>query len=119
VTGVSVNDQFANGGGAIAQPVPAGPIGGGKFVNGGAAVPAFQAVQARDTFWPRAAVAWLVLSFILILLSVNLVSPTRRWHRPRLRGRSGNRAAAAVVSEATPEQPPASGRRVPPDGDDA
>jgi ABC-type transport system involved in multi-copper enzyme maturation permease subunit len=36
----------------------------------------------RDTFWPRSVAAWLVLSMILILASVQLVSPTRRW-RPR------------------------------------
>jgi ABC-2 type transport system permease protein len=37
----------------------------------------------RDAYWPRSALAWLVLSIVLVLLSVNLVSPTRRW-RPRL-----------------------------------
>jgi ABC-2 type transport system permease protein len=39
----------------------------------------------RDTFWPKSAVSWLVLSVILILASVQLVTPTRRW-RPRLPG---------------------------------
>jgi ABC-type transport system involved in multi-copper enzyme maturation permease subunit len=39
----------------------------------------------RDTFWPRSVVAWLVLSSILILASVQLVSPTRRWRPGNLR----------------------------------
>ena len=36
----------------------------------------------RDTFWPRSVVAWLALSAVLILASVQLVSPTRRWRLP-------------------------------------
>jgi ABC-type transport system involved in multi-copper enzyme maturation permease subunit len=36
----------------------------------------------RNTFWPRSVAAWIVLSTVLILISVQLVSPTRRW-RPR------------------------------------
>ena len=48
----------------------------------------------RDAYWPRSALAWLALSIILVLLSVNLVSPTRRW-RPRLgRGRGAQASAA-------------------------
>ena len=38
----------------------------------------------RDSYWPRAAIAMTVTSVILIVLSVQLVSPTRRW---RIRGR--------------------------------
>ncbi len=40
----------------------------------------------RDRFWPKSVAAWLVLSVILILASVQLVTPTRRWRpgRPRL-----------------------------------
>jgi ABC-type transport system involved in multi-copper enzyme maturation permease subunit len=33
----------------------------------------------RDTFWPRSLRAWAVLSIVLILASIQLVSPTRRW----------------------------------------
>ena len=33
----------------------------------------------RDTFWPRSLRAWAILSAVLILASVQLVSPTRRW----------------------------------------
>jgi ABC-type transport system involved in multi-copper enzyme maturation permease subunit len=43
----------------------------------------------RDTFWPRSVVAWIVLSTVLILASVQLVSPTRRWRLPFLRRPSG------------------------------
>jgi ABC-type transport system involved in multi-copper enzyme maturation permease subunit len=127
VSGTASSDPTFNGGGAIVAPMqmPAGPMGGGKFVGGGGAgfavaqPPAVQPVQVRDTFWPRAAIAWLVLSLILILLAVNLVSPTRRWHRPRLLRGSGNRATPVFVSWAAPESPPASGPPVAPDGDDA
>jgi ABC-type transport system involved in multi-copper enzyme maturation permease subunit len=45
----------------------------------------------RDGFWPRSVAAWLVLSAVLITLSVQLVSPTRRW-RPNVRGRAPRRS---------------------------
>jgi ABC-type transport system involved in multi-copper enzyme maturation permease subunit len=45
-----------------------------------APAPAVQAFGIkRDAFWPRSVAAWLVLSAILIVASVQLVSPTRRW----------------------------------------
>jgi len=38
----------------------------------------------RDSYWPRAAGAMAIVSLVLIVLSVQLVSPTRRWRiRPR------------------------------------
>ena len=43
---------------------------------------------ARDSYWPRALTAMGIASLILIVLSVQLVSPTRRWRllpRPRRR----------------------------------
>jgi ABC-2 type transport system permease protein len=44
---------------------------------------------ARDSFWPRSVAAWVILSVVLVVLSVQLVSPTRRWRfrlpRPRRR----------------------------------
>ena len=99
-------DQTANVGGAVAGPVP---IKGGVGVNGGVvqvgpqpavAQPAVaQAGPARDSFWPRAAAAWLVLSIVLIVISVNLVSPTRRWHRPRRRRRGGSPTDDPGVSD--------------------
>ena len=39
----------------------------------------------RDTFWPRSVAAWIVLSTVLIIASVQLVSPTRRWRPSFLR----------------------------------
>ncbi|MCI0344161.1 MAG: ABC transporter permease [Chloroflexi bacterium] len=39
----------------------------------------------RDTFWPKSVASWLVIAVIFTLLSVQLVTPTRRW-RPRLPG---------------------------------
>ncbi len=43
----------------------------------------------RDSYWPRSLAAMGGLSVLLIILSVQLVSPTRRWrfHLPRLRRR--------------------------------
>jgi len=91
-------------GGAIARPVPApGMVGGGpvKVLQPDGSVVIQDAPPAnigpdgvavgndqplaplRDVYWPRSAAAWLILSTLLVLLSVNLVSPTRRW-RPRL-----------------------------------
>ena len=39
----------------------------------------------RDRFWPRAVVSYLALALVLTIVSVQLVSPTRRW-RPHLPG---------------------------------
>jgi hypothetical protein len=43
----------------------------------------------RDSFWPRSLIAMAIASVLLIVLSVQLVSPTRRWRlrlpRPRRR----------------------------------
>ena len=95
VTGRTPAEQvFAGGTGGVVVPVPVPGIddssGGGK-----AAAPiidqgSFQTTTTRDGFWPQSAVAWLVLGAIAVLLSVQLVSPTRRWRllrRPRGRQR--------------------------------
>jgi ABC-type transport system involved in multi-copper enzyme maturation permease subunit len=106
-----------NGGVVVAQPAPVKVLPDGTMVmpdgtiilpdgstKGGAVnvVPQPLAVAVndptaggivRDAYWPRSALAWLVLSIVLVLLSVNLVSPTRRW-RPRLRRGRGAQAAA-------------------------
>jgi ABC-type transport system involved in multi-copper enzyme maturation permease subunit len=37
----------------------------------------------RDALWPQFARAWILLSIVLVVLSVQLVSPTRRWRLPR------------------------------------
>ena len=34
---------------------------------------------ARDELWPKSVVTWLILSVVFLLLSVQAVSPTRRW----------------------------------------
>jgi ABC-2 type transport system permease protein len=83
--------------GNAAPAVPAGPaVIQGVVVDGkGVAVDQFgrpldaapgQAFgPARDRIWPRAVATWLVLSAVFLTLSVQLVSPTRRWRlrRPR------------------------------------
>jgi hypothetical protein len=48
---------------------------------------------ARDTYWPRAVAAMLVAALVLVILSVQMVSPTRRWRRPRRRPRPAGGAA--------------------------
>jgi ABC-type transport system involved in multi-copper enzyme maturation permease subunit len=126
-----------NANGGVIAPVPAGavkvlPDGSmvmpdGTIVSGGGVsqAPAVapdvvfdpNAGIVRDTYWPRSAAAWLVVSIILVLLSVNLVSPTRRW-RPHLRGRgrrptpaaslpAGSADADRVADEVTLEPVPA------------
>jgi ABC-type transport system involved in multi-copper enzyme maturation permease subunit len=45
---------------------------------------------ARDAFWPRSVVSWLVLSVVFIALSIQLVSPTRRWRLGLRRGSRRN-----------------------------
>ena len=42
----------------------------------------------RDALWPKTVATWLILSVVFLLLSVQAVSPTRRWHLRR-----GKRAA--------------------------
>jgi ABC-type transport system involved in multi-copper enzyme maturation permease subunit len=103
------NGAGANfGGGAVAGPAPAQIVKGGVIVNGGgvlapvpvpvAAAPGAAFGVAHDTFWPHAALAWLVVSFVLIVASVQLVSPTRRW-RPGWPFRRRRATAAAAVSD--------------------
>jgi ABC-type transport system involved in multi-copper enzyme maturation permease subunit len=92
------NGMIFQGGGAVPAPMPLIDPG---FAREGVAidvapgiVPADQAPfgLARDAFWPKSVVAWLVVSVVLLLLTVQFVSPTRRW---RLRGR--RREAATVT----------------------
>lgn len=119
---VLVNGAGANfGGGAVAGPAPAQIVKGGVIVNGGGVlapvpVPVAAAPDAafgviHDTFWPHAALAWLVVSFVLIVASVQLVSPTRRWRLGRPFRRVRATAAAAVSDPATvPGADPGIGR---------
>jgi ABC-type transport system involved in multi-copper enzyme maturation permease subunit len=75
------------------QPAPG--FGGG-FVKPGIDVAPAPTIQAfgikRDAFWPRSMAAWLILSAILIFISVQLVSPTRRLLPGRVRRRVLRRA---------------------------
>lgn len=81
--------------GSEPQPMPAIDVAlarGGPVVNPGIAPNDVIAVQqfgvSRNAFWPRSVAAWLVLSVVLIFLSVQLVSPTRRWRVWRRRRRA-------------------------------
>lgn len=77
-------------GGGVVGPGGVVTFGTGVGVVGDASVAAdeaFAAGSTRDTFWPRTAVAWLLASVVLVLLSVQLVSPTRRWRFFRRRSR--------------------------------
>ena len=47
----------------------------------------------RDAVWPKSVATWLILSVIFLFLSIQLVSPTRRW-RPRLPRRTAKGVAA-------------------------
>jgi hypothetical protein len=82
--------------GAVTDRPPTGfgegrPVEPGVGVGGGGVFqpePQQFGVQ-RDGYWPRAMTAWIVLSVLLIVLSVQMVTPTRRWRlrlpRPRRR----------------------------------
>jgi hypothetical protein len=72
----------------VIQPVPQPGLGvdpgfGRGIVNDVVGPQPFGVV--RDSFWPKSAISWLVLSVVLLFASVQLVSPTRRWN-PRLPG---------------------------------
>ena len=56
---VNIDPGFAANPGVFADPQPFG--------------------VRRDTFWPRSLRAWAILSVLLVLASIQLVSPTRRW----------------------------------------
>jgi ABC-2 type transport system permease protein len=90
-----VSDKPVFGGVAPApQPVPAN-----GFAKAGAApdLRVAQVVQpfgvVRDSFWPKTALSWIVLSGVLVVASVQLVTPARRWHPgalvSRIRSRRG------------------------------
>lgn len=94
--GVIFTDPAVGGGGvAVPMPAPAFPIGNEKggvivvddMVGNIAVNDVAPFGVVRDTFWPRSVATWLVLSAVFLLLSVQLVSPTRRW-RPSLRRRA-------------------------------
>ena len=65
---------------------------GGANVNGVPLAPDVVAPLGvgRDTYWPRSVIAMVIASLLMIIGSVQLVSPTRRWRirRPHLRRRA-------------------------------
>jgi ABC-type transport system involved in multi-copper enzyme maturation permease subunit len=80
-------------GGSIVPTTAPGLVGGDVVVGGQPIAADVAPVQPfgirRDTFWPRSLAAWLALSAVLVLLSVQLVSPTRRWRIPFRRAPRG------------------------------
>ena len=84
--GVDFSGEVVGPGGVVNFGPGVGVVGDASV----AADEAFAAASTRDTFWPRSAAAWLLASVVLVLLSVQLVSPTRRWRffrrRPRGEG---------------------------------
>jgi ABC-2 type transport system permease protein len=96
---VSERPEFSGGVPSVEPVTQAGRAFGkparvvGDLIGIQPAVPAFGVV--RDNFWPKSAISWVVLSVILILASVQLVAPTRRWRLPRLRlGTAGRRGGS-------------------------
>jgi ABC-type transport system involved in multi-copper enzyme maturation permease subunit len=99
---VPTNDGviFTNGGNGVPMPAPMPAIPEKGFVEGNAVViddgviaeraPVNDVVDPtqpfgpqRDTLWTKSVASWLVLSVIFLFLSVQAVSPTRRWHLRR------------------------------------
>lgn len=86
---------FVGGGsGPIIAPIPVPDAKGGFILRGqgvanDVAVPPDVAPFGivRDGLWPRSVASWLALSVVFLLLSVQFVSPTRRWHLPWRRRR--------------------------------
>ena len=66
---------------AVGNDQVAGAVNGG-FVGPADVVPFG---VARDAFWPKSVATWLVLSVVFLVVAVQFVSPTRRWHLRRRR----------------------------------
>lgn len=95
--GVVFQDQ-----GLVGGPVPVPAVGKDFVVDGRGGVIAAVGNQVndvaafgvvRDTVWPKSVATWLILSVIFLFLSIQLVSPTRRW-RPHLPRRTPKGAVA-------------------------
>jgi hypothetical protein len=74
------------------RPIPAAIGRGGVAFDAGADVAANDVIDPaqvqpfdvqRDFLWPKSVATWLILSAVFLLLSVQAVSPTRRWHLRR------------------------------------
>jgi hypothetical protein len=116
--GVGVDDS----GGAVVNGVNAGEAKPGAAIdcafpdaNGNCIDPAAsgssQALSfgfPRDTFWPKSAIAFVVLGAVLTLLAAQLVSPTRRLRLPRFnRVRRGGGQTPPPPDNPTVEEPTA------------
>ena len=71
---------FTNGNVGLAEPGVAFDSNG-RAINDLAPGQPFGA--QRETLWPRSIITWLVLSIVFLALSVQSVSPTRRWRLRR------------------------------------
>ena len=78
----------------VPMPMPAFPGGKGNVIDNGVVAVEGDAgapnqVQPfevqRDALWPKSVVTWLILAVVFLFLSVQAVSPTRRWHIRRRR----------------------------------
>ncbi len=85
---------------------------------GGAALANGQAfAMPEDSYWPVSVAAMLVVTLLLILGATQLISPTRRWRRPRPRTRgSPDRGGAALAAAAVDAPPTAATADLPPAG---
>jgi ABC-2 type transport system permease protein len=72
-------------GGVPAPGVIIVPGGGGVVTGSGEVASAALVDPFRDRFWPKTVISFLILATILTMLSIQFVSPTRRW-RPSLPG---------------------------------
>jgi hypothetical protein len=97
----SVTNEFIPGNGVVfvdgggSEPVPAttevdpaidtndGKIDGGVVPEREILDQVVPFGQEREALWPRSVATWLILSVVFILLSVQSVSPTRRWRLRR------------------------------------
>jgi ABC-type transport system involved in multi-copper enzyme maturation permease subunit len=91
---IFTNQNSGGGTGPIPLPVPMGPVTiDGKSQVIQAPQPDFPLVAGdvaafgvvRDSFWPRSMLTWLILTAIFVLISIQFVSPTRRWRLRRRR----------------------------------
>jgi ABC-type transport system involved in multi-copper enzyme maturation permease subunit len=89
--GVIFTNDPGTGVPAMPVPMPVGvpekgfaPGGGNVVVNGDVAAEPQQPFGVRrDELWTRSVATWLFLSAVFIILSVQAVSPTRRWRLRR------------------------------------
>jgi ABC-2 type transport system permease protein len=72
-------------GGAMEPNVIVLPGRGGVVTGSGEATNAALLDPFRDRFWPKTVISFLILAVMLTMLSIQFVSPTRRW-RPSLPG---------------------------------